>query len=94
LLNDIGRAFYERVIKRRSHYRQCFSGTSGEVVLADLKRFCNGASSPLKVSKDGHTDEMATAVAIGRQEVFNRILHHIHLDDAQLINLKEQSNDD
>lgn len=82
----------QRILKRRSHYRAAFQGRSGQIVLADLKRFCRAGTSPLVVSPMSRTtDAMATGVAIGRQEVFMRIAHHIHMSDAQLLELKEEA---
>lgn len=85
-------AQWQRIVKRRSHYRQIFlqSGMSGDVVLADLRRFCKAGEPPLIVGQDGHTDVYATGMAAGRQEVFYRIVSHLHLDDAKLLALKEQ----
>ena len=82
----------DRILRRRSHYRVVFKGKSGEAVLADLKRFCRAMSTPLVVSaQSGCSDPMATGVAIGRQEVFQRIIQHLNLDDAQLLKLKEEA---
>lgn len=83
----------DRILNRRSHYRNIFNGKqSSNAVLADLKRFCRGQSSPLMVS-NGVTDTFATAVAIGRQEVFNRIVQMINIDDAELLKIKEFADD-
>jgi len=69
-----------------------FETVSGKAVLADLRRFCRYGESPLVVSSiRQESDQFATAVNIGRQEAFSRIAHMIHLDDAQLINLKEEA---
>lgn len=82
-----------RILKRRSHYRAAFQNESGLAVLADLKRFCGGMSSPIVVSPlRQEVDPIATAVRIGRMEVFQRIVTHLHIDDAQLLNLKEEAN--
>lgn len=43
------------------------------------------------VAKDGHTDIYATGVEAGRQEVFRRIVGHLDIDDSQLLNLKEEA---
>lgn len=90
------RALWERVVRRRSHYRAVFqsTGQSGRVVLADLRRFCRAGEPPLVIGRDGQTDVFATGMAAGRQEVFWRIAHHLHLDDAKLLELKETLEDD
>lgn len=93
MLNPL--AHVQRILKRRSHYRAIFNGNpSAEAVLADLKRFCRWGESPLVVSPaHQQVDPVATGVQIGRQEVLQRILTHLHIDDAHLINLKEEAND-
>lgn len=65
------------------------TGAAGQEVLADLRRFCRVGEPPLVVGRDGQTDVYATGMAAGRQEVFWRIASHLHLDDAQLLKLKE-----
>lgn len=80
----------DRILLRRSHYRSAFQTESGRKVLADLRRFCGYGASPLQVSAiRQETDVSATMVKIGRQEVFQRIIAHLGLDDADLIRLKE-----
>lgn len=88
--------FIQRVLNRRSHYRHVFqsSKASGDFVLADLRRFCRAGEPAIVLSKDGATDVYATGMVAGRQEVFWRIVHHLNLDDAQLIKLKETYDDD
>jgi hypothetical protein len=41
------------------------------------------------VGSNGQTDVYATGMMAGRQETFWRIAHHLHLDDSQLLKLKE-----
>ena len=87
--------FVERLLKKRSHYRQVFiqSGASGDAVLADLRAFCKVGQPALQLG-NGQTDVYATGMLAGRQEVFWRIASHLHLDDAQLLKLKEAYDDD
>ncbi|CAB3644075.1 Bbp19 family protein [Trinickia soli] len=85
----------DRILRRRSHYRATFKGDSARHVLADLRRFCRAGESPLVVSTiRQQADPIATAVQIGRQEVFQRIVAHLHIDDAQLLKLKEEADND
>lgn len=70
------------------------TGQSGRVVLADLRRFCKAGEPPIVIASNGQTDVYATGMAAGRQEVFWRIVHHLHLDDAKLLELKETFEDD
>jgi len=86
----------KRILNRRSHYRAVFKpGASTDAVLADLRRFASYGESPIVVSTvRQQVDPIATAVRIGRAEMMARILHHLHIDDSQLLNLKEQANDD
>lgn len=81
----------DRILRRRSHYRAALAGPSGLAVLADLKRFCRGMAPPLVMGQNGQVDPIATGVAIGRQEVWLRIVGHLHIDDAQLLKLKEDA---
>lgn len=87
--------FVQRLLRRRSHYRLVFmqTGASGEAVLADLRRFCKAGEPALQLG-NGSTDIYATGMIAGRQEVFWRIASHLHLDDAQLLKLKETLDDD
>jgi len=89
------RAVLDRILRRRSHYRTAFASDSGRAVLADLKRFCGHATSPLVVSSlRQEADPFATAVRIGRLEVFQRIVTMLNIDDAQLMKLKEEATQD
>lgn len=76
------------LLRRRSFYRAVFNTPAGVQVLADLKRFARAGESPITATAAG-VDPVATAVRIGRQEMFQRILTHIHIDDRDLLNLKE-----
>jgi hypothetical protein len=56
----------------------------GKTILADLRVFCRADVSCVVVSKDGHIDTHATAVAEGRREVWLRLMEHLHLDDQTI----------
>lgn len=82
--------------RRRNAYGRLFKLQDGRpvgdsrLVLADLKRFARLPDAPLvRASGSGNADPLATGVMIGRQEVVNRILAHLHLSDAAFFNLKE-----
>lgn len=92
---NLNNTFLSQVLKRRQHYRHVFQGTgrSGDFVLSDLRKFCRAGEPALQVG-NGQTDVYATGMIAGRQEVFWRIAHHLHLDDAQLLKLKETLDDD
>jgi hypothetical protein len=88
-------SIFDKILRRRSYYRATFQTDAARHVLADLRRFCRYGESPLVVSSvRQQADPIATAVQIGRQEVFQRIVAHLHIDDAQLLKLKEEANDD
>ena len=78
-----------RILRRRSAYRATFGSPVGLDVLADLKRFCGAQTTSVKLGANGAVDPLAMAIAEGRREVFNRILAHIHLSDAELTRLRE-----
>ncbi|MCX4154990.1 MULTISPECIES: Bbp19 family protein [Paraburkholderia] len=89
------RSYFEKLLRRRSFYRATFESQAGRAVLADLRRFARFTESPLVVSTvRQQVDPFATAVKIGRQEMFQRIIHHLHVDDAQLIKMMEQEQND
>lgn len=87
--------YIRRLLKRRSFYRHVFiqTGGPGEAVLQDLRKFCRAGEPALVLGRDGQTDVYATGMVAGRQEVFWRIASHLHLDDAQLLKLKETIDD-
>ncbi|SAL59612.1 hypothetical protein AWB71_03303 [Caballeronia peredens] len=85
-------SMFDRILRRRSYYRAAFQSDAGRKVLADLRRFSRFGESPLVVSTiRQQADPIATAVQIGRQEMFQRIIAHLHIDDAQLLKLKEEA---
>lgn len=81
---------------RRSHYRAVFrqDNPSARFVLADLRRFAKAGEPPLVIGRDGQTDIYATGIMAGQQATFWRIVSHLHLDDAKLLQLKETSEND
>lgn len=88
-------SIFDRILRRRSNYRATFENVPGTAVLADLKRFCGAGASPAVVSQlRQQVDIEATFIRIGRQEVFQRIVGHLNIDDAQLLKLKEEPHDD
>lgn len=88
-------AWARRALRIRSYYRGTFETIAGQKTLADLRRFCRHGDSPLVTSAvRQQVDPIATAVRIGRQEVFQRILQHIHIDDAQLMRLRDETFED
>lgn len=86
--------------RRRNAYARLFKLEDGKpvgdarTVLADLKRFARLPDAPLVRSPGtGAADPLATGIMIGRQEVVNRILAHLHLTDAAYFNLKEPNDE-
>jgi hypothetical protein len=85
------------IFRRRQAYRMLFQPgdirtPAAEIVLADLRKYCRGTMAPAVYSQiSGTIDEKATFITIGRQEVFNRILQHLHVDDADLYRLVEKN---
>ena len=74
------------VAKKQRAYRQLFLTPDQtlpegpqKLVLADLAQFCYSARPPTKMDATGRVDALATAQAIGRQEVWMRIQAMIHL---------------
>lgn len=90
------RQLIDRILKLRSHYRAVFRPSgSADAVLADLRRFTGYGDSPAVVSTiRQQVDPMATGIRIGRAEVMARIVQMLHIDDSQLLRLKDQNYDD
>lgn len=92
LMIQMRRALWWRHSHRRHAFRACFLGEDGkptldgEVVLADLKRFCKLTDSSFVPG-----DPYATALNEGRREVMNRILAHLYLSDDTIAAIVEQT---
>jgi len=85
--------FFQLVLKRRSAYRALFQGPASELVLADLQKFCRATTTPAVVSPvSRQVDPIATGIAIGRLEVWNRIRQNIAMTDSDLYRLMEFNN--
>lgn len=89
-------AAVRRILNRKQAYRRLFQDASGnlsrdgELVLADLRRFCRATSTTVHVSPISKSiDPLAMAMAEGRREVWMRIMAHLHLDEKQVFNLQE-----
>lgn len=83
------------IMRRRDAYRRLFLDTRGnpigdaEIVLADLRRFCNASKASIRLTDAGAVDPYAMAVAEGRREVWNRINSYLYLDEKTVQNLTE-----
>lgn len=93
------REFVSRILRRTHSYRSCFQ-VDGELtpearmVLKDLAKFCRAYEPTTIVSPVTRcVDPLATMQAEGRREVYNRILWHLKIDDADLLDTKEDTND-
>lgn len=84
-----------RIRKRKYAYRRLFLGENGlngdgQIVLADLAKFCKATSSTAVVSPiSQRVDPIASALAEGRREVWLRIVGHLHIEDKVIMNLNE-----
>lgn len=92
LVQQLRSSLWWRHHHRRTAYRSCFLGEDqrpsldGDVVLADLKRFCKVNDSSF-VPGDPYT----TAFNEGRREVWNRIMAHLYLSDDTIASIVEQT---
>ena len=81
--------------RRRYSYRRLFLGedglnADGQVVLADLAKFCRANSSTAIVSPVSRSvDPIAMAMAEGRREVWLRLMAQLHIDERVVFNLNE-----
>jgi len=94
-------ALIEKILRRKRSYRRVFLdgdgnlGPEAKVVLGDLRRFCRATSSTMIVSPVSKTiDPLAMAMAEGRREVWNRIQAHLYVNEKQVFQLQESSDDD
>lgn len=92
-MNILDNPITKRIFRLRAAYRAIFApGPAADIVMADLRKFCRGTSTPAVVSPITQTvDPLATGIAIGRQEVWHRICQNLHLDDADLYKFVEKS---
>jgi hypothetical protein len=90
----------EKLRRRRYAYRRLFlegdgMSADGQIVLADLAKFCRATSSTAMVSPvSQRLDPMAMAMAEGRREVWLRIMAHLHIDEKVIFNLNQEDNND
>jgi hypothetical protein len=90
------------LFRRRKHaYERLFPHQDNvpqgdvRIVLADLKKFARLPDAPVaRSSVTGQTDALATGVMIGRQEVVNRILAFINIDEQAFFNLRDETEHD
>lgn len=75
--------------RRRAAYQQVFNNASGQLVLADLKRFCRATTPTANVN-----NPYATFLCEGRREVWLRIQAFLSLDEDAIAQLTEELNDD
>lgn len=85
------------LLTRKQAYQRLFALEDGRpvgdarAVLADLKRFSQSPDAPLARDGQGRIDPVASAVLVGRQEMFNRIMAMIQIDNRALFNLREDA---
>ena len=82
---------FKSIFKRRGAYKAVFApGVATDIVLDDLRKFCRAVSTPAVVSQNtGMIDPIATGIAIGRFEVWQRIAQNVNMSDADLYRLME-----
>ena len=91
----------QRILNRKASYRRTFMDASGnisrdgEIVLADLRKFCRANTTTVIVSPISKSiDPVAMAMAEGRREVWLRLMAHLHIDEKQVFNLDDGSEKD
>jgi hypothetical protein len=87
-----------RIRSKRNAYRRLFTTENPDaaLVLADLRRFCRVDQPLLVVSPvTRQADPVATAAAVGKFEVWQRIEQFLTINDADLKAIREaqESND-
>lgn len=76
-----------------AHARPVFGPATppGAIVLADLAYFCCASRMTTQTTDGNAVDPIATARMEGRREVWLRINEALHLDDAVILNLREDT---
>lgn len=69
------RLAYVKILKHNLH---------GDIVLADLAKFCRAGQSTF------HPDPRVHALLEGRKEVWTRIVNHLNLSDEDLFEIYQQ----
>ena len=72
---------YLALMGRRHQYQLTFRSPPGQIVLADMARFCRANDSTF------HPDARVQAMLEGRREVWLRIQDHLHLPPDELFTL-------
>lgn len=88
-------------IARLWNLRTAFRGTfldpagnphpNGAAVLGELRRFCYGAKPTIKLGLDGKVDPYASIAAAARQEVYQRVLAMLNLDDTDIRDMERRA---
>ena len=91
--------WWRRARELRAAFRLTFSGDDGptlqqKTVLAFLRDLCDADTTTVRYDKDGKVDPYASAIAQGRQEVWQRISFYLHLDDAELVEIDRQNTEE
>jgi hypothetical protein len=79
--------------RRREAYRRLFLGDNGEikpdaqVILRDLKAFCRANGIIGYRTQQGTIDPLAMVNANGRREVWDRLMHFLHMPDRKVVEL-------
>lgn len=74
-------------LKRHRAYKNVFETPEGEIILADLAKFC-GASQP-----NFHVDPGVMAMREGRREVFLRIMSQLNINLKRVIEIENKQGD-
>lgn len=85
------------ILRKRQAYRETFNPESKAVhiVMSDLRKFCRATGTPAVASPITLTiDPLATGIAIGRLEVWNRIIQNTEISDADILRLVDNMNED
>ena len=83
LTEKVGRT-YDRLRQRKMAYQLAFGSPAGKKILEDLAKFCRANQSCFD------TDPRVEAAMLGRQEVWLRIMHHLHMPSEEIFKLYYQ----
>lgn len=88
--------YFRRIRGLRQAFRHVFlhngqPTNDAHIVLAELRKFCYGTRPTIKMDKDGRVDPYASIAAAARQEVYQRIVMMLNLNDRDIVMMEKQA---
>ncbi len=97
MIRAVANAVIEKIFRRKLAYRRTFMDPEGrltaeaEIILNDLRKFARAGRAPIQVSPVTRTvDPVSSALIAGRQEVYQRIVQYLFVNEKQVFDLIEK----